>query len=102
MARRRKSVTEEVSNTAENEPVTPPTEPSSAPNEEPNRPPMPSWPEFLRKATDAEARVRYASDLNTLCSNLSSVANRYKVLLLLQPEDSISAFSLDQVYAALS
>jgi len=60
------------------------------------------WPEFLQGAGDAEVRERYSSEVAAIAGEHRDLLERYSVLLLLQPEDSISAFSLDQIYTALS
>jgi len=56
----------------------------------------------VQGAGDAEVRDRYSSEVVAIASEHPELLARYNVLVLLQPEDSISAFSLDQIYTALS
>ncbi len=90
-------------------PVTTPEETNSKPCEstespqslEPPKPAPPPWPEFVQNATDQQMRERFTDELAALVSAYTSKLSGYTLLGLLEPEDSIAAFELDQIYSAL-
>jgi hypothetical protein len=69
---------------------------------EPPLSPPPAWPEFLQTATDNEVRERFSWELITIVGDPGSSLSGYSLLALLEPEDSIGPFELDQIYRALS
>ena len=88
-------------------PDTPPEQTIPEPREstetaEPPLSPPPAWPEFLQTATDNEVRERFSWELTTIVGDPGSSLSGYSLLALLEPEDSIGPFELDQIYRALS
>ena len=88
-------------------PVPPPEENGDKPcesketTETPQPPPLP-WPEFLQNAKDNEVRDRFSRELTALTAEDTSILSDYRLLALLEPEDNIGPFELDQIYDALS
>lgn len=58
------------------------------------------WHIFLQGAQDNDIRDRFNSDITKLLQQQEEL-NRYCCLALLEPEDSISTYELDQIYRAL-
>lgn len=88
-------------------PVTSPEEASGNTHEPkpsanpPQSPPSP-WPEFLQNSTDNEIRERFTRELTALVTEHEASLANYSPLALLEPEDSLGPFELDQIYSALS
>jgi ClpP class serine protease len=56
----------------------------------------------IRTATDSDVRKRFSEELSALLAKHVSNLTDYNLLALLEPEDSIGTFELDQIYSALS
>ncbi len=58
------------------------------------------WPTFLQKAKDPEIKDRFAREISGILAEHGM--EKYCVLALVEPEDSIDATDLDRVFAGLS
>ena len=92
MATRRKSASETATPAPAPEPL--PSDEAPLLSEGTRQPPSPAvqpWPDFVQGAGDAEVRDRYSSEVVAIASEHPELLARYNVLVLLQPEDSISS-----------
>lgn len=62
--------------------------------------PATPWPDFIKSASTDEIQQRFSDEAKAILSK--DPASRYCTLALLEPEDSINQFDLDQVYVSLS
>jgi hypothetical protein len=61
-------------------------------------PSVPSWPQFLRNATNKEIEARYKAELAGIIGGIQD----WHVLVLLDPIESIGSFERDQLHTALT
>jgi hypothetical protein len=78
------------------EPSTPVTEPSTV--LPPQRPPV-AWPTFLRTASTQEIKERLAAEIGQILQD-TGLSERC-CLALIEPQESIDSFDLDQVFTSL-
>jgi Serine dehydrogenase proteinase len=71
----------------------------STPEQE-TEPKLPPWPVFLQNAKPKDIRDRFAGDIAEILKKHGM--ERYCPLALLEPEDSIDSYDLDQIFEALS
>jgi hypothetical protein len=83
----------------------PPADPQGAPVENPavqEKQPDPEkpWFQFLSTNPDADIKSRFATETEQILDQ-HDLLRRYCCLALLEPDDSINAFDLDEIYEAL-
>jgi ClpP class serine protease len=74
---------------------------STESTEAPKPPPLP-WPQFVEKATENEVRERFSDELNSLLATHIEHLKNYRLLAILEPQEDIDSFELDQIYTAIS
>src|SRR3990172_9409955 len=73
--------------------------PSQEPEKEPGKEPRAPLGVFLRTAQDNEIKQRFIEELNDILKK-DPAADKYCLLSMFEPDDSISTYELDRIYNA--
>lgn len=60
------------------------------------------WSEYVRAASADDIEQRFSSESNAIIAKFPELAERYAIVALFEPEETIAQFELDQVFAALA
>jgi hypothetical protein len=81
-------------------PDAPPGGPASAPAPDPKISPPEHLGDVMTRGNEGEIKARIAADMAAILDQ-HGLSKKYCCLALMEPQDSISAFDLDRIYAAL-